>query len=57
MARLFSEVKSEFDKKYSTAIELDNFLPEHLTVIKKTSLKKKNGNNNEQYYKWQFFYS
>lgn len=57
MAKTFSQVKLEFDKKYSTAIEFDNFLPEHLTVTKKTTLKKKNGSNNEQYYKWQFFYS
>lgn len=57
MAKTFSQVKLEFDKKYSTATEFDNFLPEHLTVTKKTTLKKKNGSNNEQYYKWQFFYS
>lgn len=57
MAKAFSQVKLDFDKKYSTAIEFDNFLPEHLTVTKKTTLKKKNGSNNEQYYKWQFFYS
>lgn len=57
MAKTFSQVKLEFDKKYSTAIEFDNFLPEHLTITKKTALKKKNGSNNEQYYKWQFFYS
>lgn len=57
MAKTFSQVKLDFDKIYSTAIEFDNFLPEHLTVTKKTTLKKKNGSNNEQYYKWQFFYS
>ena len=57
MAKLFSQIKKEFDEKYSTASEFDNFLPEHLTLNKKTSLKKKDGSNNEQYYKWQFFYS
>ena len=57
MVKSFSQVKLDFDKKYSTTIEFDNFLPEHLTVTKKTTLKKKNGSNNEQYYKWQFFYS
>lgn len=57
MVKSFSQVKLDFDKKYSTTIEFDIFLPEHLTVTKKTTLKKKNGSNNEQYYKWQFFYS
>ena len=57
MIKSFSQVKLDFDKKYSTTIEFDIFLPEHLTVTKKTTLKKKDGSNNEQYYKWQFFYS
>jgi len=57
MANTFSQIKLEFDKKYSNSVEFDNFLPEHLTVTKKTAIKKKNGSNNEQYYKWQFFYS
>lgn len=57
MAKTFSQVKLDFDNKYSTAIEFAHFLPEHLTVTKKTTLKKKSGSNNEQYYKWQFFYS
>ena len=57
MKTSFSQIKLDFDKKYSNSIEFDNFLPEHLTATKKTTLKKKNGSNNEQYYKWQFFYS
>jgi type I restriction enzyme M protein len=57
MAKTFSQAKLDFDKKYSTTIEFDIFLPEHLIVTKKTTLKKKDGSNNEQYYKWQFFYS
>jgi type I restriction enzyme M protein len=55
--KLFSVAKQEFDKKYGAADELECFLPEHLTYGKITSLKKKNGTHNEQYYKWQFLYS
>jgi len=57
MAKSFSQAKAEFDKKYETSMEFTNFLPEHLTLNKKTVLKKKNGAKNEQYYKWQFFYA
>ena len=57
MAKSFSQAKAEFDKKYETSMEFTNFLPEHLTLNKKTALKKKNGAKNEQYYKWQFFYA
>ena len=57
MTKSFSQAKAEFDKKYSNSIEFDNFLSEHLTITKKSALKKKNGSNNEQYYKWQFLYS
>jgi len=53
----FSEAKQEFDIKYGTAAEYDCFLPEHLTFGRKTNLKKKNGQQTEQYYKWQFLYS
>ncbi len=53
----FSQAKLEFDKKFSSANELNNFLPEHLTQNKKSIIKKKNGTSNEQYYKWQLLYS
>lgn len=53
----FSEAKIEFDNKYGTTTEYDCFLPEHLTHNRKTNFKKKNGQRNEQYYKWQFLYS
>ena len=53
----FSQAKLEFDKKFGSANELNNFLPEHLTQNKKSIIKKKNGGNNEQYYKWQLLYS
>lgn len=57
MIKSFSQIKLEFDKKYKTANEFNNFLSEHLTLNKKTFLKKKDGSHNEQFYKWQFFYS
>jgi type I restriction enzyme M protein len=50
----FTESKLKFDEKYANATEFDCFLSEHLTFGKTTSLKKKNGEKNEQYYKWQF---
>lgn len=53
----FTEAKQEFDNKYKNTVEFNCFLQEHLTFEKKTNFKKKNGTKNEQYYKWQFFYS
>lgn len=53
----FTEAKIEFDSKYKNASEFLCFVPEHLSVNKTTSLKKKDGTKNEQYYKWQFLYS
>lgn len=53
----FNDAKLEYDNKYQNSDELDCFLTEHLTHGKKTSLKKKNGQHNEQYFKWQFIYS
>ncbi len=53
----FTEAKHDFDKKYSNSIEYDCFLSEHLTYNKKTNFRKKNGDKNEQYYKWQFLYA
>lgn len=49
----FTEAKQRFDSQYGAATEFTNFLPEHLTIGKKTGLRKTNGTQNEQYYKWQ----
>ena len=49
----FTEAKQRFDSQFGTATEFTNFLPEHLTLDKKTGLRKTNGTKNEQYYKWQ----
>lgn len=53
----FTEAKNEFDSKYQFIKEYTCFLPEHLTMNKETKFQKKNGEHNEQYYKWQFLYS
>lgn len=56
MKTSFSDIKIEFDNKYSTTREIECFLPEHLTVNKVVIIQKDN-KKNEQYYKWQFLYS
>jgi type I restriction enzyme M protein len=53
----FTEAKHEFDYKYELTSQFDCFLSEHLTFGRKTNFKKKNGQKNENYYKWQFLYS
>ena len=53
----FTEAKNEFDSKYQFITEYRCFLPEHLTMGRKTNFQKKNGEHNEQYYKRQFLYS
>lgn len=53
----FSELKAKFDKENMNAFEYNCFLPVHLTYNQKTSLKKTNGTNNEEFYKWQFLYA
>lgn len=57
MSTTFSMAKQKFDELYGTKNEFECFLSEHLSFGKHTFLKKKNGQNNEQYYKWQFLYS
>lgn len=53
----FTQHKQQFDVQYDNANELTCFLPVHLTHNKNTSLKKNNGERNEEYYKWQFLYA
>lgn len=53
----FSYYKQKFDNQHTNTNELICFLPVHLTYNKTTSLKKKNGERNEEYYKWQFLYA
>ena len=51
----FDELKIEYDLLHRNDKEISCFLPVHMTVGKiEKSLFKKNGDLNEQYYKWQF---
>lgn len=53
----FEELKIIFDNDNKSISDIECFLPVHLTMDKtETSLKKKDGTWNEQYYKWQFLY-
>ena len=53
----FTEAKLSFDNQYAHSSEFRCFLPVHLSTGCVTSIKKKNEERNEQYYKWQFLYS
>ena len=57
MSKSFTRIKQKFEVKYGNTSQYDCFLPEHLTYGRKTNFRKKNGTKNEQYFKWQFFYS
>lgn len=51
----FSELKEKYDKENANTKEINCILPVHTTINKiETDLYKKNGEHNEQYYKWQF---
>lgn len=53
----FEELKKIFDNDNKSTCDIECFLPVHLTMNRiETILKKKDGNWNEQYYKWQFLY-
>ena len=52
---IFEELKEKYNEIHKDDIELNCFLPVHLTKKKKeTNLHKTDGSLNEQYYKWQF---
>lgn len=55
--RSFLQAKQEFDSKYSSQKEFKSFIPVHLKIGKTYSIKGGDGKPNEEYYKWQFFYS
>ena len=49
------ELKIKYDNEHQNILAVNCFLPVHLTYDKQeTSLYKKDGSYNEQYYKWQF---
>lgn len=53
----FVEAKLEFDKKYQSQSEFTSVVSVHLDVGKKFKIKGSKNEPNEEYYKWQFFYS
>lgn len=53
----FTKSKNEFDKKYTAKKEFACFLPVHLTDNAKKNISGKSNLPNEEFYKWQFFYS
>lgn len=51
----FEQLKIKYDNEHQNITAVNCFLPVHLTYDKQeTSLHKKDGSHNEQYYKWQF---
>lgn len=51
----FEQLKIKYDNEHQNISAVNCFLPVHLTYGKQeTSLYKKDGSYNEQYYKWQF---
>lgn len=55
--KTFLQAKQEFDNKYYSQNKFTAFIPVNVTLGGTYSTKSKNGMQNEEYYKWQFFYS
>jgi len=55
--KTFSQTKQEFDDKYSSQNKIIAFLPVNQKLSEEYVIKNKHGETNEEYYKWQFFYS
>ena len=53
----FSTLKEQFDKEYGNKDTYIANVPVNLTLNKECKIKSKNGDRNEEYYKWQFVYS
>lgn len=54
--RTFAETKLEFDSKYGNSPVFESFVPIHLSFGQAVEISK-DGQRNEQYYKWQLLYS
>lgn len=50
----FSLEKEKFDKEYGNSTKFIAIVPVNLTINKECSIKGKNDQKNEEYYKWQF---
>ena len=55
--KTFTEAKQEFDKQYKNKEGFVSFLPVNLDLGKTYKIKNSKNEPNEEYYKWQFFYS
>ena len=55
--RKFSVLKEKFDAEYKNKDTFIACVPVNLTLNKECKIIGKNGNRNEEYYKWQFIYS
>lgn len=55
--KTFLQAKQEFDDLYSSKQEFIANIPVNLTIWNSYKIKWKNNETNEEYYKWQFFYS
>lgn len=53
----FSQAKADFDAKYNSLKTLNSFISVDTKFNITISIKDKNNLPNEEYYKWQFFYS
>jgi len=55
--KTFLQSKQEFDKQYSNQSEFTAIVPVNLTLSQKYRIKNSKNLPNEEYYKWQLFYS
>ena len=55
--KTFLQAKQKFDKKYSAQKEFTAFIPVNQELAGNYVIKNKKNEANEEYYKWQFFYS
>jgi len=55
--KTFSQTKQEYDDKYSSQKKFISFIPVNQKLSEEYVIKNKQGETNEEYYKWQFFYS
>ena len=55
--KTFLKTKQEFDSKYVRQSEIIAFIPVDMKFRKQCKIKDSKNKPNEEYYKWQFFYS
>ncbi|MDD3285588.1 MAG: N-6 DNA methylase [Patescibacteria group bacterium] len=55
--KTFLQAKQEFDNKNLKSSEFEAFIPVNIKIAGKYKIKNNKNQPNEEYYKWQFFYS